>query len=288
MLVKELLKKGRQDLAMVSDSPDLDMEILTAKVLSDIRRQKITRAWILAHPEEPLTAAEKCQVWDLIKRRMAGEPIAYIISRKNFFGQSYYVDPRVLIPRPETETLVEEAIKAAGKINREKKIGADIGTGSGCIVCSLALNLIDFKFYGTDISEEALEVAVINIQNLALSDRIQLRQGNLLEALPKKVDLLTANLPYIARNKFSALPREVRDYEPRGALFSGADSSAFYRAMIGQLKKYLRPGGYALFEIEVDSVNEIRAEIKLHLPGGKMSVIKDGCGLDRVVKIHMP
>ncbi len=256
------------------NSPRLDAEVLLAHVL------EISRAQLYAQFHRGLkpTQLEAYRGW--VERRAEHEPVAYILGYKEFYGLDFYVDGRVLIPRPETELLVEKALEiAAGTL-------ADIGTGSGAIAVSLAFHLPKALVYATDISEEALVVADLNCRRHAVQGRVRLLKGDLLAPLPESVDLIVANLPYVSKAEFDELSLDIVAYEPRLALDGGPDGLTHIRRFLAQAGRYLRPRGSLLLEIGAGQSPAVGGLVTRYLPGSKMEVIEDYAGLERVVIVR--
>lgn len=241
---KKNILKLRRNLTSVSSSlryanlPALEAEILLSFVL------KTPRTKLFSHPEMKIKFEDYQTFQDLVTRRRGNEPIAYILGSKEFYGLILKVDRRALIPRPETENLVLEALK----LNPQSV--ADIGTGCGAVALALAKHLPHAKIYASDISEDALSLAKENAVGLGLADRITFLQGSLAEPVPEKVDLMTANLPYVRRPWIKELPEEIKDYEPRVALDGGEDGLFWYRRLFDQAKGKLNPGGEILYELD--------------------------------------
>ncbi len=233
-----------------------EAELLLAHVLQTTRTDLIMR-----FEEEP-TDAERAKFKELIKRRGDGWPVAYLVGSRDFYLLTFEVDPGVLVPRPDTETLVVEAI------NRLKPLTAptvlDIGTGSGCIAISLAHWKKDAHVTATDISPDALAVAKRNAAKHGVADRMTFLQGDLFAPLPStQFDMVVSNPPYIAQSEFADLAPEVRDHEPRQALDGGPDGLAYYRRIAAGVGPFLKPGGSLLLEIgwkQDDAVRSILAE----------------------------
>lgn len=233
----------------------------------------------------------------LISRREQGEPIAYLIGKKEFMGLEFAVDQRVLVPRPETELLVEKALALFGSIygsapppttvvsEEPYPLIADIGTGSGAIAVSLARHLPRATVHATDISADALAVAQENSVTHGVAAQVTLLQGHFLQALTRPVHVIVCNPPYIPQDELPGLERDVRDYEPTVALSGGTDGLDAYRNIIPDLSTYLLPGGYALFEIGFDQAAALRALAAHHLPGARVGVYQDLAGFDRVVQV---
>ncbi len=254
-----------------------EAEILLAHVLGGKRMDLFVR-----FDEQP-TDAERTKFRELIHRRVAGWPVAYLVGSREFYLLSFDVDPAVLVPRPDTETLVLEAIK------RLKPLAApavlDIGTGSGCIAVSLAHQKKDARVTATDVSPDALAVAKRNAAKHGVADRMTFLQGDLFAPLPagSTFDLIASNPPYIAQSEFAALAPDVRDHEPRLALDGGPDGLAFYRRIANGVVPFLKPGGTLLLEIgytQDDAVRSLLAE-RPELEVG--ATLKDAGGHPRVV-----
>ncbi len=254
----------------------LDAEILLAHALG------ITRAQLLADPQRPLGSAKLASYRQLIERRARHEPLAYIVGYKEFYGLDLFIDSRVLIPRPETELLVEKAIE----ISQRRSVVADVGTGSGAIAVSLAVHLPQALVYATDASAGALEVAARNCRRHGVEDRVHLLLGHLLEPLPEPVDLIVANLPYVSQAEWAQLPPEISRYEPREALDGGPDGLDHIRRLLGQAGGRLKPGGVILLEIGATQGAAVVALARRHFPAARVEVVRDYARLDRVVIVQ--
>src|SRR6266566_5875478 len=194
----------------------LDAQVLLGYVLN------VDRASLYTYPERLLTPQQEEQFHLLLERRKRGEPVAYLVGHKEFFGLDFLVDKRVLIPRPETELLVEAALNSIRAMldGGHTPLVADIGTGSGVIPITLAIEEPRLPYlYATDISTGALDVASLNCRRHHVEERVRLLQGDLLAPVPEPVDVVTANLPYVGTNEMEILEPDVRDYEPHLALF---------------------------------------------------------------------
>jgi len=278
--LREALQWGERALAQSAlDSPRLDAEVLLAHALG------ITRAQLLAHSQHQLSPAELAGYRQLIERRARHEPVAYIVGHKDFYGLDFFVDNRVLIPRPETELLVERAIEMAR--TRSLRLIADVGTGSGAIAVSLAVHLPQVLVYATDASPRALKVAACNCRHHGVEGRVHLLQGHLLEPLPEPVDLIAANLPYVSEAEWSQLPPEISRYEPRKALNGGPDGLDYIRRLLAEARGYLKPRGVVLLEIGATQGSAVVTLAKRHFPAARVEIAKDYAGLDRVVIVGM-
>jgi len=223
----------------------------------------------------------------LLARRLAREPTAYITGRREFHGLDLRVTPVVLIPRPETEQLVETAIKLARtEPGRPRLRIADIGTGSGAIAVALAQDLPQAEVYATDISRAALKIAAENARRHGVERRIAFRAGQLLTPLHGYVDLIVANLPYVTTEDWSRLAPELREHEPRLALDGGADGLDLIRALLRQAPRYLRDGGHVVLEIGEEQAEALAAFIGREMPPGtSWSVRADFAGIPRVLTV---
>ena len=221
----------------------------------------------------------------LIQRRMSHEPTAYITGHKEFFSIDFDVSPSSLIPRPDTELLVETAIELANTAFPQSCLIADVGTGCGAIAIALALHLPQAKFYATDISAAALEVAKGNCRKHRMSNRVRLLQGDLLEPLPEPVQLIVANLPYISEPELPKLPLEISMFEPQMALAGGTDGLMQIERLLYQADSKLVSGGAILLEVGYDQGSAVKALAQKCFPTAKISLVTDLSGNDRVVRI---
>ncbi len=278
MTIKEALQRARSSLATNNiDDARLESELLLRHVLNISQIQLYTAINRKLTPEQEKTYRE------LIERRLKGEPTAYIIGHREFYGLDFQVDPDVLIPRPESELLVEKALRLAQ--NRPGITIAEIGTGCGAIAISLALNLPRARIYATDISAPALKVARTNCQQHRVTNRVRLLRGDLLEPLPEPVDLIVANLPYVKASQLPAHP--TGDFEPRLALNGGTDGLKKIQRLCRQLNDKLRPGGYLLLEIGQGQEKDVTTLLSRLFPSARIEVAPDLGGIDRVVSLHL-
>jgi release factor glutamine methyltransferase len=252
----------------------LDADVLLAHALG------VGKEALYAHPERELSAAEDERFRELVERRSRGEPVAYLRGFKEFYGLSFQVDPRVLIPRPETEVLVEAAL---GRIAGGPLRIVDVGTGSGAIAVAIAAHEHRVRVIGTDSSRDALVVAQANALANGVADRVEFRQGDLLEPVTERMDLVCANLPYLRDETVTEWvgERSSLAFEPREAVVAGADGLILIKRCIGDLARVLAPDGAALFECDppqVAAVTEMlgRAGLRAH-------TVRDLTGADRVV-----
>jgi release factor glutamine methyltransferase len=235
------------------DSPDLDARVLTGHALD------LDHATLVAAAAQPLDAAALARIEAFATRRLAGEPVSRIVGAREFWGLRLAVTPAVLVPRPETETLVELAlalIDRGGARTRVLRI-ADLGVGSGAILLALLSELPGARGTGTDIAGDALDVARRNADELGLRARAEFLQSDYGNALQGPFDLVVSNPPYIASGAIPGLDREVRDHDPRHALDGGADGLAAYRAIASDAPRLLSPGGHLVVEIGAGQQQEV-------------------------------
>jgi release factor glutamine methyltransferase len=257
------------------------------------------RAWIYTHPERELDASARDRYFSLIAQRASGIPTQHLTGRQEFWGLAFEVTPDVLIPRPETEHVIEVALDRLGvkegidspRRNMELRI-ADVGTGSGCIAIALAKELPAARIVGTDISTSALEVARRNAARHDVTARIDFTECNLLDVLlhasritnheSRSLDLIAGNPPYIGRREAATLPREVREHEPEAALFAGETGTEIYAPLIAQAAMLLKPGGILALEMGYNSAEHVRR--LLDTPEwADVALTNDLAGIPRVV-----
>jgi len=276
VIIQQALSIGRCELA-ASSSPYLDARLLLQHVLEK------NHAFLIAYDQEELSSSQERAYRQLLQRASKGEPIPYLVGKAPFFGADYKVNSSVLIPRQETEQLVRAALKWAGKKGRLEVV--DVGTGSGCIAIALACHLPQLEISAVDISKASLEVARSNAELHSVSGRIHFYQGSLLEAIPNKVDMVIANLPYIADHEWTTLDVSVKWYEPDIALRGGPDGLAHIRNLLRQAKEKLTPGGAIFLEIGWGQGPDVRQIAEAYYPLAQVSVSKDLAGLDRIFTV---
>lgn len=250
-IISELLADARRRLANAVFEPSTrEANLLLAHLLD------WTEAQLLARADQPLSESDVERFDDMLRRRLDGEPVAYILGRKEFYGRSFLVDGRVLIPRPETEHLVE-AVLELDLPDRAHLL--DLGTGSGCLACTLALELPTSHVFATDISPGALAVARHNLMRHRLSGRLHLMAGDLASALNlARFDVVASNPPYIGRSEADGLSSEITDFEPPRALFAEEDGMAVHRRLLSELEG-LRPGSWLVLEIGAEQQEPLRS-----------------------------
>ena len=258
----------------------LEAEALLAHAL------EISRTQVLAHPERPLSPEEEEAVSEALRRRLSREPLAYITGRREFLGIDFKVNSSVLIPRPETETLVETALKIANEFPGGPELSViDVGTGSGAIAVSLALHLPSARIFAVDSSGAALELAQANAELHGVMDRITFLEGDLLSHFSGGVDLITANLPYVRTGELSSLAPEVQR-EPTEALDGGPDGLDLIRRMMHQAQHVISGDGVILLEMDHRQAEPLRRMGESLFPGAEISILKDLAGLDRVFMLR--
>ncbi len=278
MTLKQALNRASGILTAknIEDAP-LECELLLRHALEISRTQLYTE---LNHELDP---KQEETFWNLINRRLCGEPTAYITGHREFYGLDFYVDSNVLIPRPESELLVEKAISLAQ--NYPVSTIAEIGTGCGAIAVSLALNLPQAKIYATDISASALEVALLNCQEHRVVNRIRLLQGDMLDPLTEPVDLMVANLPYVKQSEL----RQVNpaNHEPLLALNGGLDGLEKIHQLCRRVRSRLSPQGCLLLEIGQGQGRAVTTFLCSLFPSAKIEVTPDLGGIDRMVSLTL-
>lgn len=274
--VGSALDEGAVQVRAVTDSPRLEAEVLLAHILNR------PRTFLLAHPEAALTPEQAAQFADGVARRAAGTPLPYLTGHIEFYGLDFAVTPAVLIPRPETELLVEESL--AWLKSHPAATGVDVGTGSGCIAVALAVHAPDARLVATDISAAALGVARANAERHGVAARLTFLAGDLLSPLRGPVDLLVSNPPYVTEAEWDALPPSVRQ-EPRLALTSGAEGLDALRRLLAQAAQRVRPGGLALIEIGERQGAAVQALAQAVFPQARVQILPDLAGKARVLKI---
>ena len=279
-------------LASVSDTPALDASVLLARIVDR------PRSWILAHPELTLSNEQQNQLHTSLARLENGEPFPYVLGRWEFFGLEFEVTPDVLIPRPETELLVEKAIAWLQK-NPTKINVADVGTGSGAIAVSIAVNVPHVNILATDISKQAVQIAKRNAEHHRVGERIEFFECDLLpDRRPqtadhtsstvrgqRSFDLLCANLPYIPTETLKRLP--IYEREPTVALDGGEDGLDTFRRLLNIILDWLAPNALILLEIESTLGEQTTQLARQHFPNARITLHQDLTGRDRLLEIQI-
>lgn len=261
------------------DAPRLTAEVVLAHALN------LTRTQLLAKRDRPLTPDQLARVQRDLDRLVAGEPLAYVVGHVEFYDVDLLTDRRALIPRPETECLIERALKLV--VDRPAPLIADIGTGCGAIAVTLAKHLPRAKIIAVDLSSDAIDLARQNAQRVGVEARIEFRVGSLLQPIGETLDLLTANLPYIEDKDWPYLARTIRGHEPKMAFVGGADGLDLVRQLLHAAPRVVREGSAILLEIGAyhgEAVTEIAQQC---FPGARIAIRPDYAGLDRVAEIEL-
>ncbi|MEI7621231.1 MAG: peptide chain release factor N(5)-glutamine methyltransferase [Candidatus Moraniibacteriota bacterium] len=296
----EIQKRYYQKIAL------LDLELLICYAL------KKSKEFILTYPEYPVTDSQALAISELAKRRMKGEPIAYLVGHKEFFGLDFLVNSHTLVPRPETEMLVEQALHETYSMEHEARDTyiVDVGTGSGCIITAIASTMEHgtwsmeqkkcLRYYATDISKEALKVAKKNAKLHSIEKKIKFLNGNLLEPLfhdscsmfhvPYSM-IIIANLPYLSKEIYQSAPRDVKKYEPKTALFSSENGLAHYHELLKQINQNFAPCSMlhvsCFLEISPEQKLPLTKIVKTIFPTAKIEFKKDLAGKWRLCKIKI-
>ncbi|HSW56825.1 MAG TPA: peptide chain release factor N(5)-glutamine methyltransferase [Dehalococcoidales bacterium] len=291
MNLKQALAQAAVKLSSVTeiDSPVFEAEILLRQILN------FSRADLHSNLDQELSSAQTESFFRLVARRLQGEPAAYIIGRREFFGLEFWVDKRVLIPRPETELLVEETLRILKQ--RPVKVIADTGTGSGAIAVTLAVQIFrsntvkyvhdkaGIRILALDISPEALEVARFNARAHSVEKNITFLQGDLLESLPEPADIILANLPYVPSAEVSAMISAR--FEPPLALDGGVNGLDQIFRLADRLEGKTNPGACLLLEIGAGQSAAVTGRLRSCFPGAIITVLPDLAGIERVVKVQL-
>lgn len=290
MNIRSILNSSTKELQKAGiKSAGLDVQVLLQSVLDK------SDAYLFAHPEAPLSNSEYQKFRRFVRRRKKGEPIAYILSEKEFYGLKFKVNKNVLIPRPESELIVEETLSCikylVSRIKQKQLNIIDVGTGSGCIITALAKTMIfdtkyAIQFYATDISPTALRVAKLNSKINGVADRIKFYQTDLLSnpRLLKQLDVVIANLPYIPQDKkYQDIDYTTLSYEPKLALFGGPKGYELIEKLIVQISKRTYQPKVIILEVFEDYIKELKLIAKNNLPNYNFELKKDLAGLNRFI-----
>jgi release factor glutamine methyltransferase len=247
----------------------------------------LNRAELYARLKETLPHPQGETFWDLVEQRRRRRPTPYITGHCRFYGIDFHVDERALIPRPETELLVDSVLGFAEQsLSEQPCLIADVGTGSGVVAVALALHLPHARIYATDISPESLEVARLNVRTHGVENRVELLVGDLLETVPVPVDIIVANLPYVRDSDIADLMPEIRDFEPKVALSAGPDGLDKIRLLMAEAKRKLRPHGMISLEIGHGQGPAVVELARSHFPGAGLDLIPDLAGTDRILTVR--
>ena len=281
MTLRELLSQIVRHLSVhqVPD-PEIESEVLIRHVLG------LERAEFFASLAESVSFQQSCVVRQLVQRRLSGEPLAYITGHKEFYGLDFMINPNVLIPRQETELLVDYALEYCSNQNSSTEIRiADVGTGSGAIAIAIAINRENAHIIATDCDEKALAVTRMNLQKHNLADRVHVSQGDLLETIEGPLDICVANLPYIRSAEIPELPREVQR-EPLLSLDGGSDGLDLIRRLLLQLPALTKPNGSVFLEISPEQLHPTLLLARAAFRDAEITYRNDMLHLPRIVVIN--
>jgi release factor glutamine methyltransferase len=259
-------------------SPQMNAELLLRFVLN------CDRAYLFAHPERELTSDEHSRYHAALAERARGVPAQYITGHQEFWGMDLIVTPAVLIPRPETEHLIETVLELQGSDRDQLRI-ADVGTGSGCIALALAKEFPNAEIHATDSSLQALEIARANAARHQLERRIHFHHTDLLATLTPPFDFIVSNPPYVGESEEDQVQLEVRKFEPRSAVFGGATGTEVIARLILQARELLRPGGTLVLEVSGTIADQVLTLLK---GWDQPSVIPDLQNIPRVIRARRP
>jgi len=271
------LAKSRRQLEKHTKEPLSSLYAILANTLHQ------SKTWISSHPNKTLPLKVIQEIDQNVERVIAGEPLAYIIGHWDFFGFNFDVNPHVLIPRPETELLVEEAISWL-KTHPSCRLAVDIGTGSGCIAISLAKYISNLQIIASDISFPALNTAQQNIHKHEMGARISLLCAHILQPIQGQFDLICANLPYIPTRTLESL--DVRRHEPTQALDGSEDGLKIIHGLLKDVRRFLKEEGLVLLEIESNQGEKTLQYSKKYFSNTKINILKDPSGHDRLLRIE--
>ncbi len=274
--IGDALRRAHRQIQSTSDSPNLEAQLMLANILGK------QRTWVVAHDEVELSSAELKDFQSGIRRRRRGTPLPYILGRWEFYGRSFRITEEVLIPRPETELLVEGAINYL-RANPGKGTLVDIGTGSGCVAVSIAADFPSIRVYATDISYSALCLARENASKLGASRNMHFFQMDLTFATKGPFDVVCANLPYVPSRDLKGL--EVGQWEPHSALDGGTDGLSNIQNLMEDLPRVTKPGSLILLEIGDGMGVACKDLAKKWFPKGKIKIQTDLAGRDRLLSI---
>jgi release factor glutamine methyltransferase len=274
--IGEALRRSRRALSTASDSADSDARRLAAEAVGE------SVTWVLAHPEANLSDAQVAWLDQALARCARGEPLAYVLGWWEFYGRRFHVSPDVLIPRPETELLVQQVLEYL-RSNPAASNVVDVGTGSGCIAVTLAAEVPRLRVLAVDISRPALEIGRTNARTHEVAERIRWVQADLLTAFRTECDVVVANLPYIPRPRLAQL--EVARHEPLPALDGGEDGLSALRRLVSGLAGVLRPGGFVAMEIDEGQGNVLKSLLASAFPRAEIRIGTDLSGFERFVTL---
>ncbi len=262
-----------------SSSARLDSELLCAQALG------LRRIDLYLQFDRPLDEQELASIRELVRRRGKGEPVAYITGTREFYGRPFTVTPDVLVPRPDTETLVQRAVASLRDRPGAQLRVADLGTGSGCIAITLGAEVPGMRVFATDVSAAAIEVARANATSLGVD--VELVECSWADALDGSYDLIVSNPPYVTSEELAAVDRDVRDFEPRSALLGGDDGLDAYRALLTSIRDHVSAARLML-EVDPRHADAVAALVGDTFPGAVASPVPDLTGRTRVLDVELP
>jgi release factor glutamine methyltransferase len=277
LCIEDVISNLKPQFSNWSETPSREAQVLLAHICGQ------NRAWVMAHPESLLTPEQQSALGAAVSRLEAGEPLPYVLGHWAFYGLDFTINAGTLIPRPETELMVEQALKWL-QTHPGRRIAADIGTGSGCIAVSLAVHTPDLMVTGTDISKVALEVARSNAMKHKVAERVKFEHADLLPANPPTYCLICANLPYIPTKTLEGL--DVFKREPTLALDGGPDGLRLIRNLLPQALRYLSSEGLLLLEIEATQGKSGLDLARETFPEAQIDLLPDLAGHDRLIRIE--
>lgn len=282
MTLAQALHRAEERLRAANiEDPWLEAEVLLRHALG------LDRHTLFSRLQEPIEPQQQATYEALVRRRLTHEPTAYIVGRREFYGLDLECTSAALIPRPETELLVEETLRVVHALKMAQKRWeiVDVGTGNGGVAIALAVNLPDALIVGIDVSREALLLAHRNAERHRVADRARFVQGDLLSPLGQPVDMILANLPYVSTSDWEALPPEIREHEPRTALDGGPEGTALLERLLTQAPNYLRRPGWLLAEIGDEQGQHLRSVAAAHFPEADIEIRQDLADLDRLLVV---
>jgi len=275
--ISDQLKQVTSQLTASSDTAALDAQVLLANILGK------SRTWVLAHSEATISPKREAEISIAVERLESGQPLPYILGKWEFYGLTFSVGPEALIPRPETELLIELALDWLQAHPGSRK-AVDVGTGTGCITVALNVHVCDLEILACDISYQALKLARDNARRHQVTDRVDFLQADLLSPIACQYNLICANLPYISTHKLQSLP--VAQNEPCLALDGGPEGLDLIKDFLAQSTKVLSPGGLILLEIEASQGRKAFSLAKKVYPSAGVKIIPDLAGRDRILQIQ--
>ena len=281
-MVQEALRLGRRSLSEISDEAALEAELLLSCAMN------MDRVTLYQQLNEQVSAELEVAYQDLLARRCSHEPTPYIVGRKEFYGIEFQVTPAAIIPRPETESLVEQVLAESGRIIARKSslLIVDVGVGCGTIAIAIAANESRCDIIATDSSAEALALAEENAEKHGLAGRVDFIQGDGLQSLSAPVDMIVANLPYVRSSDWRQMPEEIRSHEPRGGLDGGSNGLRIIESVMMEAPLYLKEGGSLLMEIGSSQGEAIQLMASTIFPSAFIEISRDLAGLDRVLLVR--